>query len=424
MNPLTARRCGALLLLSLLLAASAAPAVTPNGKLQIIHLDVGQGDGAVLISPLGQVAMFDDGGSLYPVFPCAKVLTELGALGVTHVDYHFASHFHADHIGCFDSLSKTITFDQGWDGGSTYSNSMIVKYKAALGGHRHVVTKGRVFTLDSLSAHPVTIKVVDFNESSTTDENPKSVMLLVQYGSFSESFGGDQGYDGSPNYGYETEYGPEVDTVLVYKVHHHSSAYSSGDIWLNATAPKVGIISLGDANPYSFPTSATMTRLHNHNVQTYWTEQGTGVSPVAGRDKVAHGPITITATWQPAGKVYISGGTGAGAFRDSLVNPGTAVTAVDEPVAAAHPLRSLRNPAMATAQFAVGVVGGPVSDLAIFGVDGRRVRTVFNGVLEQGEQKLTWDGRDQAGRPAETGLYFARFVSRGRAESVKFMLFR
>ena len=50
------------ILIAILLTFSAisAAAVTPNGRLQIIHLDVGQGDGAVLISPLGQVAMFDD----------------------------------------------------------------------------------------------------------------------------------------------------------------------------------------------------------------------------------------------------------------------------------------------------------------------------------------------------------------------------
>src|SRR2546428_800537 len=32
-----------------------------NGKLQIHHIDVGQGDGAVLISPGGQVVVFDAG---------------------------------------------------------------------------------------------------------------------------------------------------------------------------------------------------------------------------------------------------------------------------------------------------------------------------------------------------------------------------
>ena len=37
-------------LVSGLMAAGAAAAVSPNGRLQIIQLDVGQGDGALLIT--------------------------------------------------------------------------------------------------------------------------------------------------------------------------------------------------------------------------------------------------------------------------------------------------------------------------------------------------------------------------------------
>jgi beta-lactamase superfamily II metal-dependent hydrolase len=32
-----------------------------NGKLQIHFMDVGQGDGAILISPLGETVLFDNG---------------------------------------------------------------------------------------------------------------------------------------------------------------------------------------------------------------------------------------------------------------------------------------------------------------------------------------------------------------------------
>ncbi len=44
------------------LLAITAPAPTQtNGKLQIHFKDVGQGDGAVLISPQGEVVLFDNG---------------------------------------------------------------------------------------------------------------------------------------------------------------------------------------------------------------------------------------------------------------------------------------------------------------------------------------------------------------------------
>src|SRR5947209_5903722 len=103
--------------LFLALCAPAAPAAPVlNGKLQIIHLDAGQGDGAVIITPGGQVAMFDDGtnftvGTSGP--SCIRVKAELDALGITHIDLHFASHYHADHIGCISRLDSVPAITLG-----------------------------------------------------------------------------------------------------------------------------------------------------------------------------------------------------------------------------------------------------------------------------------------------------------------------
>lgn len=47
-------------IIALTVAASVAFG-QPNGKLQIHFIDVGQGDAAVLVSPKGEVVMFDDG---------------------------------------------------------------------------------------------------------------------------------------------------------------------------------------------------------------------------------------------------------------------------------------------------------------------------------------------------------------------------
>jgi beta-lactamase superfamily II metal-dependent hydrolase len=424
MNPLRPLRFGALLLCTLLFASAPCGAVTPNGKLQIIHLDVGQGDGAVLISPLGQVVMIDCGVNTN----CTPVANQLAALGVTHVDYHFASHFHADHLGCFATLdgSSHTFFGQAWDHGGTYSSGVFTAYAAAaaVNGRRHTTVKGQVWTLDSLSAHPVTITCVDMH-TGASDENVNSTMLRVDYGNFHESFGGD--LPATASGGYETAYGTELDTVLVYKTHHHGSATSSSDALLNAIAPKVAVISCGDGNSYGHPTAAAVNRLHNHGVHTYWTERGSasGATPSALWDKVAHGPITINAVWQGGGKDLVTGGSGAEAFSDTLTNPGVLQpVAVDDGVTHMWPLRSLRNPSLRAARFAVGVVGGPMSGLEIYSVTGRRVRTVFRGVLPQGEQTLDWDGRDESGQRVDTGVYFARFTSRDRAETVKFLLIR
>lgn len=201
--------------------ASPAAAVTANGRLQIIHLDVGQGDGAVLISPLGQVVMIDDGVYTNPT-PASgvKVPAQLQALGVTHVDHHFASHYHADHIGLFATIfgnGGVATLGYGWDRAESYTTQTYTNYVNTLGSRRRTLVKGQVIMLDSLSAHPVLITCVDLNGAgtNTTDENGQSVVLRVSYGEFDAVFGGDLPGT-SP--AIEPIVGPEVGPVEVYSV--------------------------------------------------------------------------------------------------------------------------------------------------------------------------------------------------------------
>jgi beta-lactamase superfamily II metal-dependent hydrolase len=324
-----------------LFAARPAEALFLNGKLQVIHLDAGQGDGAVLITPGGQVALFDEGTNFTvgtSTSSCARVLSELQALGVNHVDLHFASHYHADHIGCITSLTG-ITIDAGWDRAQSYTSATYTNYVNYLGAKRHTITKSQVWTLDAASAHPVTITCIAFGGDgiTTTDENSKCAVYKISYGEFDEEIGGDlTGYPSgtsSQNTNIETKVGPQVGPIEVYKVHHHGSAYASYDDWLNATKPKIGIVSCGTGNTYGHPTSAALVRLHNHNVHTYWTEHGTGVEPLAGWDKVANGPISIYATWQPGGVDSVIGN----GFADTLTNSGSAVDAISPVVAVLSP---------------------------------------------------------------------------------------
>ena len=53
---------------------------------------------------------------------------------------------------------------------------------------------------------------------------------------------------------------------------------------------------------------------------------------------------------------------------------------------------------------------GPV-DLAVFGVDGRRVRTLVREVREPGEYTVVWNGRDDEGHATSAGVYYARLVT-------------
>jgi len=323
MSFVSARRLASFVPVLLAFSASVAHAVPPgNGKLQIVHLNAAQGDAAVLISPNGQVALFDDGANTTFCTncpSCAEVRSELLSLGVTHADIHFATHYHADHIGCIANLSG-ITIDRGWDRGQSYSSGAFTNYVNYLGAKRRTLTKGQVFTLDSLSAHPVTITCValagDGVSGASSDENALSAVFKVTYGEFDEVIGGDL-TGSSPD--VETKVGPQVGKVEVYKVHHHGSAYSSNNNWLNATQPKIGVIGVGNGNSYGHPTATALNNLHNHGTRTYWSQRGAGAAPNPSYDKVANSMIRIVATWQPGGVDSIY----ATAIADSFTNSGS-----------------------------------------------------------------------------------------------------
>jgi hypothetical protein len=53
---------------------------------------------------------------------------------------------------------------------------------------------------------------------------------------------------------------------------------------------------------------------------------------------------------------------------------------------------------------------GPVR-VTVFGVDGRKVRTLTNGLWEAGFHRLAWDGRGDDGRTMSAGIYFVQLTT-------------
>jgi beta-lactamase superfamily II metal-dependent hydrolase len=74
--------------------------------LQIHFIKVGQGDAALIVSPLGETLLIDSGPE--SASSCASatgIITYLASVGLTKLDYHVASHYDADHIGCSDHVA-------------------------------------------------------------------------------------------------------------------------------------------------------------------------------------------------------------------------------------------------------------------------------------------------------------------------------
>ena len=164
-----------------------------NGKLQLHFMDVGQGDGAVLISPQGQVVLFDAGEDMR-VKSCDKPLAYLKQLGVSKIDYVVVSHYHFDHIGCIpDVLAQFPLSGTAYDRGASYPGATYEKYVAAVADHRKTAVAGQVIKLDEGTSSEVDLTVVAVNGAgiSTTNENDLSLSVLLTFGPFKAEIGGD-----------------------------------------------------------------------------------------------------------------------------------------------------------------------------------------------------------------------------------------
>lgn len=74
-----------------------------------------------------------------------------------------------------------------------------------------------------------------------------------------------------------------------------------------------------------------------------------------------------------------------------------------------------RNPAPGSVTFGLALPAESDVRIALYDTMGRRVRVLANGREPAGQQTLRWDGADESGRAAPSGLYFARFDGAGRS---------
>jgi len=60
--------------------------------------------------------------------------------------------------------------------------------------------------------------------------------------------------------------------------------------------------------------------------------------------------------------------------------------------------------------------------MRIYDVSGRALRTLIDGRIEAGSHVVSWDGREDTGRPVSSGIYFCRLEAGGTAQTRKMIL--
>ena len=81
---------------------------------------------------------------------------------------------------------------------------------------------------------------------------------------------------------------------------------------------------------------------------------------------------------------------------------------IPPPVFENRPLAVEPNPASGACELSFSLAGPRQGSLILFDANGRSVRTLASPRFGAGPQRRRWDGRDDAGRPMPSGIYFAQ----------------
>ncbi|WP_306052537.1 ComEC/Rec2 family competence protein [Natronococcus wangiae] len=245
--------------------------VETEGELEIHHIDVGQADATLLITPDGETVLIDTGDWRNDG---RDVIEYLEARGVDRIDHLVATHAHADHIGGHAAVIEH--FEERGEGVGAAYDSGVVHTSATFDDYLDAVEEHDVglFQVEDGDDLPLEDGIVDATVLNPPEGDPgdeiddNGVALVAEFGSFSYLTTGDAGRDAERRLVDDRSGALEADA---YQAGHHGSSTSSIEPFLEAADPQVAIVSSAGNSQYGHPHDEALERFADREIETYWT---------------------------------------------------------------------------------------------------------------------------------------------------------
>ena len=275
------RRCGWVVtaLLGFSAIAGHRRVVADGHTLALLFLDVGQGDAALIRTPLGHWIEVDAGPTGDGWDAGRRVVApELAREGAGRIELFVLSHAHRDHVGGGAAVLDGVPITLAMEPGELFADSAYDAWLAALAAHHtrwRAARAGTTWTLDGVNfrvLHPPTPW-----PRQGEDLNEDSIVLELNYGDFRALLMGDAGFVA------ESALVAGLRPANVLKVGHHGSRTASSAEFLAAVRPQAAIVSVG-RNRYGHPAPEALGRLSSAGAAVWRTDyEGTVTVTTDGR---------------------------------------------------------------------------------------------------------------------------------------------
>lgn len=245
-----------------------------DGNLQVVFLDVGQGDSAFIETSQGSQILIDGGPNQN------KVLEELAKqtpFWDRSIDLVILTHPEYDHLnGLLGILARYKVANVLWNGVLT-TKTLSQDWQKALAGEGAkiiIAQQGQKVKIGETNLLVLNPKEDLAGKTMDSGLNETSVVVKLSYDRIDFLFTGDIAKKTENLLAGEC---PAIgDCFLqseVLKVGHHGSKTSTNQLFLEKVMPQMAVISVGENNLYGHPNSETLQRLREFGIKVVRTDE-------------------------------------------------------------------------------------------------------------------------------------------------------
>lgn len=239
-----------------------------RGSMEVVMIDVGQGDSVLLKSPAGKFILVDGGGSAFFDPGSSKVLPYLHRRGIRELYMIVNSHPDLDHLQGLEKVAKEMPVEYlAIPACLEEATEYEVLKKLA---HERDITLLKLSSGQQLGIEKDWLVKVLYPDKKTKGENynNRSLVLRIAYKDFSLLLPGDIEKEGLQT----LLQGKQVKPSTIVKVPHHGSKGSLLPEFYDKSKPSLALISVGANNNFGHPHPDVLQSLDKQGIKVFRTD--------------------------------------------------------------------------------------------------------------------------------------------------------